>query len=43
MSMMVPDYTLIAEIMLFAEGFSDAKILSGKMTKLYKLASEQLS
>ena len=40
MSMMVPDYTLIAEIMLFAEGFSDAKNLSGKMTKLYKLASE---
>ena len=43
MSMMVPDYTLIAEIMLFAEGFSDAKKLSGKMTKLYKLSSEQLS
>lgn len=43
MSMMVPDYTLIAEIMLFAEGFSEAKRLSGKMTKLYKLSSEQLS
>jgi dynein heavy chain len=42
-SMMVPDYTLIAEIMLFAEGFSKAKALSGKMTKLYKLSSEQLS
>ena len=42
-SMMVPDYTLIAEIMLFAEGFSEAKNLSGKMTKLYKLSSEQLS
>lgn len=42
-SMMVPDYTLIAEIMLFAEGFSEAKRLSGKMTKLYKLSSEQLS
>ena len=39
-SMMVPDYTLIAEIMLFAEGFSEAKRLSGKMTKLYKLSSE---
>jgi dynein heavy chain len=26
--------------MLFAEGFSEAKELSGKMTKLYKLASE---
>jgi len=39
-SMMVPDYTLIAEIMLFAEGFSEAKELSRKMTKLYKLSSE---
>ena len=42
-SMMIPDYGLIAEIMLFAEGFTTAKVLSGKMTKLYKLASEQLS
>lgn len=42
-SMMVPDYTLIAEIMLFAEGFSEASRLSGKMTELYKLCSEQLS
>lgn len=39
-SMMIPDYALIAEIMLFAEGFSQAKPLSRKMTKLYKLASE---
>jgi len=42
-SMMVPDYGLIAEIMLFAEGFGQAKGLSRKMTKLYKLSSEQLS
>ena len=43
MSMMVPDYSLIAEISLFAEGFETAKILSKKMAKLYKLASEQVS
>eukprot|EP00930_Biecheleria_cincta_P042962 TRINITY_DN29559_c0_g2_i1.p1 TRINITY_DN29559_c0_g2~~TRINITY_DN29559_c0_g2_i1.p1 ORF type:complete len:4097 (+),score=999.81 TRINITY_DN29559_c0_g2_i1:1152-12293(+) len=43
MAMMVPDYTLIAEIMLFAEGFGAAKVLSGKFTKLYQLSSEQLS
>ena len=43
MSMMIPDYGLIAEIMLFAEGFSNAKPLSLKMVKLYKLSSEQLS
>jgi dynein heavy chain len=42
-SMMIPDYRLIAEIMLFAEGFEDAKMLSKKMVQLYKLSSEQLS
>jgi dynein heavy chain len=42
-SMMVPNYALIAEIMLFAEGFGDAKNLSRKMCKLYILCSEQLS
>lgn len=42
-SMMIPDYALIAEIMLFAEGFSNAKALSKKMVQLYKLSSEQLS
>eukprot|EP01083_Nonionella_stella_P245320 852816_1 len=42
-AMMIPDYGLIAEIMLFAEGFSAATLLSKKMVKLYKLSSEQLS
>lgn len=31
-SMMIPDYKLIAEIMLQAEGFEEAKSLSQKMT-----------
>ena len=39
-SMMIPDYALISEIMLFSEGFQAGKILSKKMTRLYKLASE---
>ena len=42
-AMMIPNYGLIAEIMLFAEGFKDASNLSKKMVQLYKLASEQLS
>jgi dynein heavy chain len=30
-SMMIPSYGLIAEVMLFAEGFSEGKRLSTKM------------
>jgi len=43
MSMMIPDYALVAEVMLFSEGFEDSKNLSRKMVNLYKLSSEQLS
>ena len=40
---MVRDYRVIAEIMLFAQGFANALPLSNKMKQLYALASEQLS
>jgi dynein heavy chain len=42
-AMMIPDYTLISQILLFSEGFLESKVLAAKMIKLYKLASEQLS
>ena len=43
MAMMVPDYGLIAEVILFGEGFEDPRNLARKMVQMYKLCSEQLS
>ncbi|XP_043393066.1 dynein axonemal heavy chain 2 isoform X2 [Chelonia mydas] len=42
-SMVVPDSTLIAEIILFGEGFSNCKLLAKKVYTLYSLAVQQLS
>eukprot|EP00667_Euglena_gracilis_P000018 EG_transcript_18 len=42
-AVMTPDFRLIAEVVLFSEGFQGAKGLSQKVTQLFKLASEQLS
>jgi len=41
--MIVPDLLQICEIMLFSEGFEEARVLAKKMTTLYSLAREQLS
>ncbi|NXG62204.1 DYH17 protein, partial [Hemiprocne comata] len=42
-AMVVPDFELICEIMLVAEGFLDAKLLAKKFITLYTLCKELLS
>ena len=42
-SVMTPDFRMIAEVILYSEGFANATNLSLKITQLYKLSSEQLS
>jgi dynein heavy chain, axonemal len=42
-AMVVPDFELICEIMLVAEGFQDARLLARKFITLYTLCKELLS
>lgn len=42
-AMVVPDFELICEIMLVAEGFIDARLLARKFITLYQLCKELLS
>lgn len=41
--MVVPDFELICEIMLVAEGFQEARLLARKFITLYTLCKELLS
>lgn len=43
MAMIKPDREMIAQVMLYSQGFKTAEILAGKIVPLFKLCQEQLS